>query len=396
MRWRSGSALWITALVGAVAFVAVRGGWASSEGDAAPVSAKPRDVSPLLAPPRAKHDLPGMAAAVVTTEGVVAVGATGVRRRGRETAVTVEDRWHIGSCTKAMTATLSGILVDAGTLHWDSTVGDAFRDLKVDPAWKPVTLEQLLTQTAGAPAELSANGLWSRLWRREGTPTEQRRALAEGVLGAAPVHPPGSRFLYANANYALAGAMAERAARKPWEDLIRERLFRPLGMTSAGFGAPAKPGADDQPWGHRADGDAVAPGPGDDNPPAIAPAGTVHCTIADLSKFAALHLRGAKSGDPLLRPATFRRLQAVPSDVDTRYAMGWVVTERPWGGGRVLTHDGSNAMWYCVEWLAPEKGFAVVVCCNQGGDAAAKGCDEAAWALIQDHQQRGKPAPAEK
>jgi hypothetical protein len=62
--------------------------------------------------------------------------------------------------------------------------------------------------------------------------------------------------------------------------------------------------------------------------------------------------------------------------------MGWAVAERPWAGGRVLTHSGSNTMWYCVAWLAPGKDFAVLVCCNRGGDEAAKGCDAAAAAII--------------
>lgn len=51
----------------------------------------------------------------------------------------------------------------------------------------------------------------------------------------------------------------------------------------------------------------------------------------------------------------------------------------------MLTHSGSNTAWFCVVWMAPEKGFAVVVCTNEGREPAPKACDEAAWALIQDH-----------
>ena len=75
--------------------------------------------------------------------------------------------------------------------------------------------------------------------------------------------------------------------------------------------------------------------------------------------------------------------------------MGWSIAERDWAGSkkRVLTHNGSNNLWFCVTWIAPELDFAVLVCCNQGGPKADKACDEVAWALIQDelaHEKRSE------
>lgn len=67
--------------------------------------------------------------------------------------------------------------------------------------------------------------------------------------------------------------------------------------------------------------------------------------------------------------------------------MGWLVVERPWGGGTVLNHAGSNTMNYAVAWVAPKRDFAVLVCTNQGGDSATRGTDEAAAALIKLHQK---------
>ena len=63
------------------------------------------------------------------------------------------------------------------------------------------------------------------------------------------------------------------------------------------------------------------------------------------------------------------------------YAMGWGVAARPWADGRVLTHSGSNTMWFCVVWIAPKKDFAVLVACNAGLDAAGA-TDQAAGAII--------------
>src|SRR5262249_44999102 len=171
---------------------------------------------------------------------VVARGVAGVRKAGDATAVTIDDRWHIGSCTKSMTATMIGTLVEEGKLTWGTTLGEVFGDLegKMDPAWKDVTLEQLLTHRAGVPSDLSKDGLWGRLWKREGTPREQRMQLVGGVLKNPPVHKPGTDFLYANAGFAIAGAMAEKVTGLAWEDLMRQRLFAPLGMGSADYGAP--------------------------------------------------------------------------------------------------------------------------------------------------------------
>jgi CubicO group peptidase (beta-lactamase class C family) len=341
----------------------------------------PRDVSTVIAPYLEKHGIPGMAAAVVTTKGLLAIGAAGVRESGKEAKATTKDLWHLGSCTKAMTATLCAQLVEEKALSWDGTVAEAFQDVKaVDAGWRKATLAMLCDQTAGAPSDLSGDGLWARLWNHRGTPFEQRVSLAEGVLAKPPLHEPGSKFVYANANYALAGAMAERAAKKPWEELIRDRLFRPLGMDSAGFGAPGSAKEVDQPRGHGADGKPVLPGPGSDNPPAIGPGGTVHMTIEDWGKFVSLHLRRG----PLLKEESFRRLHEVPGGAKEGYAMGWRVTARGWASGPVLTHSGSNTMWFSTAWLAPKKGMAFLVCCNRGGDEAAKGCDDAVGALIRD------------
>lgn len=349
----------------------------------------PRDLAPLLEPLRAKHDLPALAGAVLSGGALVALGATGVRERGKPEKATTGDRWHLGSCTKAMTATLCALLVEEGRLSFEGTLTAGLGPLaaRADPGWKAATLAGLLTNRGGASPEVPGP-LWEAAWRHTGPPRAARRALVEGFLRDPPAATPGSKFAYANMNFVLAGAMAEEATGKPWEELMRERLFAPLGMETAGFGAPGTAKAVDQPRGHRADGSPVPPGPGADNPPAIGPAGTVHASLPDWARFVALHLAGARGEGRLLKRETFARLHATPGGTGDGYAMGWTVTERPWAGGRALTHAGWNTMWYCVTWLAPERDFAVLVCANRGDDAAAKACDEAASALIRDHLAR--------
>lgn len=352
---------------------------------------KPRDLAAVLAPIREAANVPAMGGAILAGDRLVAVGVDGVRMRGSKERVTVSDRWHLGSCTKAMTATLCAILVEEGKLTWDRTLPEAFPDLakSMDAGWKKATLAHLLSHRAGAPADLDADGLWGRLWAHRGPAKDARRILLEGVLSRPPVNPVGTRTLYSNAGVSIAGAMAEVATGKAYEDLMVERLFKPLGMDSAGFGAPGEPGRLDQPRGHRPDGTPVEPGPAADNPPAISPAGRVHASLADWAKFVAVHV--GRSPRRLVKAETLARLHEKGAP-DSDHAMGWVVTERPWGGGTVLTHSGSNTMWFCTVWIAPEKGFAVLATCNQGGDAAAKACDEAAGALVRDAHEHGDDA----
>jgi CubicO group peptidase (beta-lactamase class C family) len=179
--------------------------------------------------------------------------------------------------------------------------------------------------------------------------------------------------------------MLEKSAGKTWEELLRSMLFEPLGMTTAGFGAPASVGKVDQPWGHTkimfSGREPVPSGPGADNPLAISPAGAVHCSMGDLAKYAAFHMAGERSQSKLLKAESFKKLHTVVADNDD-YALGWMVLKRVWANDRALMHNGSNTMFYVVVWLAPEKNCAVIVASNVGVNEAFAGCDEVAGKLI--------------
>lgn len=363
---------------------------ASAPAPQAPVT--PRDVSNLILPIREKNDVPALCVAAIRGGELVSRGVVGVRKRGSPEKASIDDQWHLGSCTKAMTATLAAILVEEGKLKWNTALFEVFPDLKnmAGPGWEDETLSALLLNRGGLPAQLDSDGLWARLWEAKGTPVEQRRMLLEGVLAHTPLSAPGSKFLYSNANFAVAGAMLERAAGKSWEELMQEKLFAPLGMNSAGFGPPGNASTLDQPRGHDENGQPVGLSGVADNPASISPAGRVHASIGDWARFVALHLEGARivrglapgPNTKLVSKEGFERMHASPDGPDTGYAMGWGVTKRPWGGN-VLVHSGSNNLWYCMVWIAPERDFAALACCNQGGKAGERACDEAVGAIIQ-------------
>lgn len=339
----------------------------------------PSDMSPILASLIAKHDLPGMAALLLEEGRLTASGVAGVRRRGLPDPITPGDRFHLGSCTKAMTATLAALLVRDGRFDFDTTLGTVFAgaDVLMDHGWRDVTLMDLLTHRGGAPT-----GFDPAEAGPPGDPPRGRAALARAVLARPPATPRGARYAYSNTGYVIAGAVIERVTGRPFEELMTERIFRPLGMGSAGFGPPGSADRNDEPSGHDHRGRAHPPGPGADNPPLLAPAGTVHASLRDLAKFVLAHLPAAGAARPFLDRELLRTLHSPPPAADPPYAAGWLLAPRPWARGDALTHAGSNTLWYAVIWLAPELNVAVLVACNQGGDAAARACDEAAAAMI--------------
>lgn len=351
-----------------------------------PVESQSIDIATLLVALREKYHVPALGGAVVTPEGPEAFAAVGKRSSGVPSVALGDDLWHLGSCTKAMTATLAARLVEQKRIAWDTEVSEVFADLPggVHAGWHGATLERLLAHRGGAPADVEP-GVWIELVASTAGPREQRMRLVAALLAAPPAQAPGAQFVYSNAGYALAGAMLETRGEEVWENLMRREVFVPLHMDSAGFGAPGRAGRLDQPLGHHARVEGKPPrpqsvGPRADNPSAIAPAGAVHASLADWGRFVAAHLAGARGSKEYLSEDSWRRLHQPLEGGD--YALGWGLAERDWAGGTAWTHDGSNTLWYATVWASPARGFAVLAVTNEGGDEAGQATDATAAALI--------------
>jgi len=385
------------AWVGVVAFgMAVSGVAAQAvKAPAAEVEkAVPADVSEAIEAIRAKAGLPAMAVVVMRGRDVIARGVSGVRKLGDETKATFDDQWHLGSCTKSMTATLIGILVEEEKLKWSSTLGEVFPEMDMDEKWKGVTVEQLLAHRAGVPKDLQRDGMWAALWKATRDTRAARLDFMRTLFKKPPVHEPGTKYEYANGGFMIAGAMAEKVCDKAWEELMQEKVFGPLGIKSAGFGIPGPKGKVEQPWGHAPLGPVQS-----DNPKALGPAGTVHCSLEDWGKYIAVHTGGWRSnrapGEWLLEPESIAKLHTAYNAPGEKYGFGWGIGKRGWakgagGDGTVITHSGSNTTWFCVVWAAPEKNMAVMVATNKAGDSAAKACDDAASEMIKRYFGAGK------
>jgi D-alanyl-D-alanine carboxypeptidase len=326
---------------------------------------------------REAQHLPALSALVLRDGEVVEVAAAGVRRLGDGTRVTIDDRWHLGSDTKAMTATLAGMLVDEKRLAWTSTVGEVlskWRDLH--PAFAKVTLEMLLAHRGGLPPTVGRIE-WARMWAASDQIVERSRAV-HALLR----QPPGTvgEFLYSNFGYLIAGVMIEQVTGQPWEVVIRKRLFEPLGMASCGFGAPGSPGKIDQPWAHERRGGTLVPlppGPKADNPPSLGPAGTVHCGLRDWGRFVQMHLDGERGKATLVSAATMKKLHTPWPGGD--YALGWAVSRAD--GAAVLAHDGSNTLFFARARLVPARNVAFLITTNAAGPDAVNAVDRVVFYL---------------
>ena len=375
---------------------AARGQTTSPELAAAPPTAP---LDEVLRPYLARYTLPALAAAVVRGGQIVAAGAVGTRRVGTETPVGIDDRFHIGSDTKAMTSLLTGMLVEQGALDWDSTVGATFPELAtgMDAGLQAVTLEQLLSHTSGIPSDNDAFGtlLAESLVQSGLNLDELRYWMVRRWSGQPLATKPGTAFAYSNMGYVIAGAMLERAAKTTWEELIVERVFTPLDLKTAGFGPQATLGRVDAPLGHLARPDGtlkpMLAGPGGDNPLVIGPAGTVHLSIPDFAAWAGWHAGEGRRGPALVRPETLRKLHSPVIDIPVAdaapgtparggYCLGWGVLTMPFSRAPFLAHAGSNTMNLAMIMLQPARDLGMVLATNVGGKSA----DAALHAVAED------------
>ena len=215
-------------------------------------AAEPQSLDRMLEPYLKEFGLPALAAAVFKEGVVISCGAVGTRRAGREIPVTIEDRFHLGSDSKAFTSLLAGQFVEAGKLRWDSTLAEVFPEMKdkMDAEFAMITLEQLLSHSSGLADTPALLDLINRSYLQEGNMDEVRYWMVKEIAPKPLDHARGSKFDYSNLGYIIAGAILERLGGKTWEELVTERIIEPLGLKSAGFGPQASLGKTDAPLGH--------------------------------------------------------------------------------------------------------------------------------------------------
>jgi CubicO group peptidase (beta-lactamase class C family) len=354
-----------------------------------------RDLTQTLEPLRRQYGLPALAAAVVRAGVINAAGATGVRAQGSTVRVTLNDRFHLGSDTKAMTALLAGMAIEDGKLAWDSTIGAVLGALVpgMNPKLAAVTLEQLLSHSGGIPTdtdEIIKLYFSSEAFDFNLAPLRLR--IINAWKTHAPASTPGTQFHYANLGYVVAGAMLEKATGTFWEELITRRIFEPLKLATAGLGAQATFGRLDAPVGHTIGADGtVTPmywGAAADLPPSVGPAGLAHMSVLDFATWAGWNAGGGRRAPALVKPETLARIHrphvstgkipnpkpGVPQE--GHYALGWGVVQWEWMKNPVLQHNGSNGMNLAKVLVDTVADVAVTVLTNFPGPKAEDAASE--------------------
>ncbi|SFJ42162.1 serine hydrolase domain-containing protein [Planctomicrobium piriforme] len=330
------------------------------------------------------QDVPGIIAASVGPDGVIESAAAGVRKRGSDDAVTRGDQFALGSNSKSFTATLAAVLVDENAIDWSTTISEVWPDQTVHAKFKKVTLEQLLAHTGGLQCDLPNGAEWAKFFDERFTPEQERTRMCRLVLAKPPKGTVG-KHVYSNLGYVVAAAMLEERGKKPFEQLMQERIFGPLGMTNTEFYSAKDLKNTKAPllWGHQSGGGPIKPGePGSENPTVYAGCGTIRTTIDDWAKYIGWHLNES-AGPVLKRDETLRHLHEGVADRGApgqSYGFGWIHFQSSFG--RTLQHAGNNTNQFSLVWVMPETKRATLVITNTGQEQAFAACDAATAILM--------------
>ncbi len=304
---------------------------------------------------------------------ISSVAVAGKRRRGQGARVQTQDRFAIGSNTKAMSCAAIVALAERGGPALSLTLPQVFTEWAGDihPAFAQVTLSDLLHHLGGLPA-FNGSGPEEDAFMAAveadtrpvpDTMAGRRAYFARWLLAQAPVSGvvPGRDFLYSNAGYVLAAALVEARTGKAFETVFDEMLVQPLALQGA-WRSPV-PAPTDLLWGHEGAAGSLAVVEATEEAIAakdwldiIAPAGGWACTGAAYAQWLRWHVLALRGERTPLPQAYVNDLRAVP---DGRYVWGWQASATP--KRLLLTHTGH------------EPGFMAEVVVDRAGEFAVFG-----------------------
>jgi D-alanyl-D-alanine carboxypeptidase len=316
----------------------------------APIRAMADPVDDFVREQMATFKLPGLALAVVKDGRAIKTAGYGVADKARQTPVTPQTVFKIGSVSKQFIASGVMLLVADGKLSLDDPASKYLQG--TPPAWRGVTIRQLLSHTAGLGREPPG---FDPL--RQVPDAEVVRSTYDLPLSSAP----GTAYDYSNTGYWALAEIIRVVSGKPWGDFIQERIFRPAGL---GTTAPTNVELALRALGYTGN-DNLEPAP-----PwvAVRPSGAFLSTVEDLARWEAV-LRS----DTVLNEAT-RRLMWTPTPLSgggaAPYGFGWHVDAGDAGRKRIW-HGGGLPGFSAYYLRYPDEGLAVIVLTNgDDGDPA--------------------------
>jgi len=311
--------------------------------------------------------VPGLAIAVVRNRSVVLCEGFGLRDvRGKREA-TAETLFPVASLTKAFTAMALGVLVDDGTLRWDTPVREYLPEFHLcDPAaTERATVRDLLCHRTGMPRH---DGAWYGL-------ALSRRELLAKLRHLKPSRDFRSRYQYQNLMYMTAGVVVEAVSGTTWQAFLKERVFGPLGMTATTFYSPECMKMPQFAMPYRRRGDRAVRAQFDGRSSAGA-AGSIVSNVADMTGWLIANLNGGTyGGRRIVSAETLKEIHSPqmvvpespewPEMLDVAYAMGWKV--QPYRGHGTLWHDGLLNGYQAKVGLLPRERTGIVILTNLMG-----------------------------
>lgn len=313
-------------------------------------------------------EVPGVAVAIVKDDKVVLAKGYGVRKLGDPTPVDEKTLFAIGSSSKAFTAASLAMLVDEKKLDWDDHVPDRLPGFQLYDPWvtKEIRVRDLLCHRSGL-----ARGDY--VW--EGT-TYTRDEILHRVRYLRPTWSFRTHFGYQNIMFLAGGQIVARLSGESWDDFIKTRIFKPLGMTSSNTSVRDLEGQEDVATPHlKRDGKIVPIQYRNlDN---IAPAGSINSNAVDMAQWVRFQLaNGVFNGQRLISEANMDEMHkpqmAIPVEPPwsllipdanlISYGFGWFLHD--YRDREVIQHGGNIDGMAALAAFMPQEKIGVVVLSN--------------------------------
>ncbi len=316
-------------------------------------------------------EVPGLAVAIVKDDRIVLAKGYGVRKHGDAAPVNERTLFAIGSSSKAFTAATVAMLVDEGKLKWDDPVTKYLPGFELyDPyVTRELKVRDLLSHRSGLER---GDFLWY------GSEYDRDEILRR-TRYLKPTWSLRSTFGYQNLMYLAAGQVVAKVTGKSWDEVIRQRIFMPLGMAASNTTIIDLKNSDNvsSPHAKLVDKVEVIPWRNIDN---IAPAGSINSNVIEMAQWVRMQLgQGEYQKQRLLSSGAAKEMQTsqtviraeppfslfYPEAHFLNYGLGWFLHD--YKGRKVVEHGGAIDGMRAQVAMVPEEKLGLVILTNMGG-----------------------------
>lgn len=318
---------------------------------------------------RNAYNIPEISYAVTDSKSTLEIAALGKHSINLPDTATLNDRFHIGSNTKAMTAFIIAKYAEKGKLKWTTKFFDVFPEWKAKSKadYADITLQDLLSHRARIQPFQGEDD--PQIPDFKGTNPEKRKQFGQFVLTLEPVIlDKQNPFIYSNAGYTLATLMLEKITGKSWEQLV-EKVFNKDLKLNVKLSWPENQKQKDT-WGHKFENGKLIPVPSTVNYHLdfTEPAGDINIKLKDYIKFIQLNLQGLNGENNYLKAGTYKFIHKGVEN----YSIGWFNIYE--NGQELSVHSGTGAFTYfTIVQIDRLKNRAYIIFTNSFNDDTQKG-----------------------